>query len=158
MVIVTASNHFVPAFKYRFEPISISAGWPTQPLVRSQSGGLVAEDDGTPVYYLTVNFLWHSLNINALSFGLAAASIFALSSYLFRFLDPKIRWVRTCVRRPRVPTSSRSTNAISTLTIPSPQLATRAAYRRAHSTGQIAGWYFGSEEDAGNRSDPAPGL
>jgi hypothetical protein len=157
MAIVTASNHFVPTSNVPVRSISMSAGLAYAAFVRSQSGGLVAEDHGTPLYYLTVNFLWHSLSINAQSVGGAAASIMLLSGYLLRFLNPNDPLGQN-VRK-----ASPGINVIPIAKLylgthePEPQTRNADSVIQVRTpAGHTAGWYFGNEDVAGTVRTPRP--
>jgi hypothetical protein len=90
VAIVTASNHFVRAYRLPIRPISTTAGVAYASFALSESRGLIVEDGGTPLYYVDVDFLWHAINLNAAEIGLGAASALPLNAYLLRaFLNKK---------------------------------------------------------------------
>jgi len=89
MPIVTASAYFVSADRLPVRPVSMSAGVAFTAFALSESGGLIAEDGGTPLYYVTAEFLFAGIYVVAEEIGMPCASIMPVSTYLLRILSKK---------------------------------------------------------------------
>jgi hypothetical protein len=157
MPLMTASSRFVRAYRLPIRATSISAGIVYTDFATFESGGLIAEDGGIPLYYITAPFLLNAISKIAEEIGLSSAGLLPLSSYLSRFFNEKsslhgqirdllgdIAAVPILPPELRVDGDEPESNTVDSVS------AVRA------SNGERAGWYFSNARLLETVQTPSP--